>query len=100
MLPQHPAFKKPRKVSLGKTIGRYAKCQSSRKEINVGNIVLRIKNFVVLLYGSNKTVINTIFICAKSTCSNSMPKWTNARKVTEDNIATETEIGDEQKETI
>ena len=51
-------------------------------------------------YGSNKAVVNTIFSSAKPACTNSMPKWTNVRKVAEDNIATETEIGDKEKEEV
>ena len=100
ILRKHPAFKKPQKVILGKKIGRSAKCQASRKEFNVRNIVLIIENIVVVPYGSNKAVINTIFISAKPTCSNSMPKWTNVCKVTEDSIVTETEIGEEEKEEV
>ena len=63
-------------------------------------MVLRIENCVVVPYGSNKAVSNTIFSCAKPACTKSMPKWTNVCKVTEDNIATETEIGDEEKEEV
>ena len=63
-------------------------------------MVLRIENCVVVPYGSNKTVVNTIFSCAKPACTNSVLKSTNVRKVTEDNIATETEIGDEKKKEV
>ena len=100
ILREHPAFKKPQKVILGKKQGRTAKCRAYRKEFNVGDIVLRIENCVVVLYCSNKAAVNTIFSCAKPACTNSMPKWTNMRKVTEDNIATEKEIGDEKKEEV
>ena len=89
ILREHPAFNKPQKVILGKKIGGSAKCKASRKEFNVRNIVLIIENIVVVPYGSNKAVINTIFISAKPTCSNSIPKLTNVCKVTEDSIATE-----------
>ena len=82
ILREHPAFKKLQKVILGK------------------KIVLIIENIVVVPYGSNKAVINTIFISAKPTCSNSMPKWTNVCKVTEDSIVTETKIGEEEKEEV
>ena len=97
---EHPAFKKPQNVILGKKIGTSAKCRPSRKKFNVRNIALVIENIVVVPYGSNKAVINTIFISAKPTCSNSMPKWTNVCKATEDSIATETEIGEEEKEEV
>ena len=85
---------------LGKNQGRSAKCRACRKEFNVGDMVLRIENCVVVPYGSNKAVVNTIFSYAKPACTNSMLKWTNVRKVTEDNIATEIEIGDEKKEEV
>ena len=97
ILREHLAFKKPQKVILGKKQGRSAKCRACRKEFNVGDMVLRIENCVVVPYGSNKAVVNTIFSCAKPACTNSMPKWTNVLKVTEDNIATET---DEEKEDV
>ena len=98
ILREHLAFKKPQKVILGKKQGRSAKCRACRKEFNVGDIVLRIQNCLAVPHGCNKAVVNTIFSCAKPACTNSMPKWTNVRKVMEDNIATETEIGDEEKE--
>ena len=100
ILRKHPAFNKPQKVILGKKIGRSAKCRASRNEFNVRNIVLIRENIVVVPSGSNKAVINTILISAKPTCGNSMPKWTNVCKATEDSIATETEIGEEEKEEV
>ena len=100
ILREHPAFKKLQKVILGKKQDRSAKCRACRKEFNVGDIVLRIENCVVVPYCSNKAVVNTISSCAKPACTNSMPKWTSMRKVTEDNIATEKEIGDKEKEEV
>ena len=100
ILREHPAFKKPLKVILGKKEGRSAKCRASRKEFNVGYIVIKIENCVVVPYGSNKVVLNTIFSSVKPACTNSMPKWTTVRNVTEDSIANETEIGDEEKEEV
>ena len=100
ILREHPAFKKPQGVILRKKQGRSAKCRAYRKEFNFEDIVLRIQNCVVVPYGSNKAVVNTIFSCAKPACTNSMPKWTNVRKVTEDNITTDTEIGDKEKEEV
>ena len=100
ILREHPALKKPQKVILGKKQGRSAKYRACRKEFNVGDIVLRIENCIVVPYGSNKVFVNTIFSCAKPACTNSMLKWTNVRNVTEDNIATEMETGHEEKEVI
>ena len=97
---EHPAFKKPQKAIFEKKQGRSAKCPASIKEINVGDIVLRMGNFLVVPYGSKKAAVNTIFSCAKPACTNWMPKCTNVRRVIEDNIATETKIGDEEKEDV
>ena len=72
ILREHLALKKPQKVILGKKQGRSAKCRACRKE----------------------------FSCAKPACTNSLPKWTDVCKVTEDNIATKTEIEDEEKEEV
>ena len=63
-------------------------------------MVLRTEDCVVVPYRSNKAAVNTIFSCVKPACTNSMPKWTNVHTVTEDNIATETEIGDEEKKEV
>ena len=100
ILREHSAFEKPQKLTLEKKQCISAKCRACRKEFNIGDIVLRIKSCVVVLYGSNKTVVNTIFNCYKPARANSMPKWANMRKVTEDNIVNETEIGDEEKARI
>ena len=100
ILLEHPAFKKPQKVILGKKQGRPARYRACRKEFNVGDMVLRTENCVVVPYGSNKAVLNTIFSCAKPARTNSKLKWTNVRKVTKDNIATEMEIEDEEKEEV
>ena len=100
ILREYPGFKKSQKVILGKKQGISAKCRACRKKFNIGCIVLRIENCVVVPYGSIKAVVNTIFSYVKPACTNSMSKWNNLRKVTEDNIATEAKIGDKEKEEV
>ena len=56
-------FKKLQKVILEKKQNRSAKCQACRKVFNVGDIILKIENYVVVPYGSNKALVNTILCC-------------------------------------
>ena len=63
ILPEHSTFKMLQKVILEKKQSRSAKCQACRKGFNVGDIILKIENYVVVPYGSNKAVVNTILCC-------------------------------------
>ena len=52
----YPSFKKPQKGTLRKIQGKSAKCWASGKEFKVGDIVLKIENCFLVLYGSNKAI--------------------------------------------